>query len=80
MNTYTINYGTSILGFSFQDLLVATTIGGAAAARDHPAVRRVGDRIGSARVVFWGAIGTLLIAFPMYFLLQFATFPSWSPR
>ena len=32
-------------------------------------------RIGSARVVFWGALGTLLIAFPMYFLLQFATFP-----
>ena len=32
-------------------------------------------RIGSARVVLWGAIGTLLIAFPMYYLLQFATFP-----
>jgi sugar phosphate permease len=23
----------------------------------------------------WGALGTLLITFPMYFLLQFATFP-----
>ena len=31
--------------------------------------------MGSARVVAWGAIGTLLITFPMYFLLQFATFP-----
>ena len=32
------------------------------------------NRIGSARVVWIGALGTLLIAFPMYFLLQFATF------
>ena len=31
------------------------------------------DRLGSGRRV--GALGTLLIAFPMYFLLQFATFP-----
>ena len=31
------------------------------------------DRLG--RVVAIGAIGTLLVAFPMYFLLQFATFP-----
>ena len=28
MNTYTINYGVAELGFSFQDLLIATTIGG----------------------------------------------------
>src|SRR4029078_9011151 len=33
------------------------------------------SRIGSAQVVAWGALGTLLIAFPMYYLLQFATFP-----
>ncbi len=32
-------------------------------------------RIGSARVVLWGALGTLVIAFPMYYLLQYATFP-----
>ena len=28
MNTYTMNYGVAQLGFSFQDLLIATTIGG----------------------------------------------------
>ncbi|MCP1121760.1 hypothetical protein IECKMCGE_28130, partial [Robbsia andropogonis] len=28
MNTYTVNYGVAVLGFSYQDLLVATTIGG----------------------------------------------------
>ena len=76
MNTYTINYGVEQLGFSFQDLL------------DRDDHRRLccssspsrssaswATRIGSARVVAWGALGTLLIAFPMYYLLQFATFP-----
>ncbi|MEZ5190098.1 MAG: MFS transporter [Schumannella sp.] len=32
------------------------------------------NRIGSARVVLIGAIGTLLVAFPMYFLLPSASF------
>ncbi|MET0975170.1 MAG: MFS transporter [Leifsonia sp.] len=75
MNTYTINYGTTELGFSFQDLLVATTIGGLLQLVTIPLFGRWATRIGSARVVVWGAVGTLVIAFPMYWLLQFATFP-----
>ncbi|GAA1965767.1 MFS transporter [Microbacterium deminutum] len=75
MNTYTVNYGVEQLGFSFQDLLVATTIGGLLQLVTIPLFGAWATRIGSARVVFWGALGTLLIAFPMYYLLQFATFP-----
>ncbi len=75
MNTYTINYGVAQLGFSFQDLLVATTIGGLVQLVTIPLFGALANRIGSARVVLWGALGTLLIAFPMYWLLQFATFP-----
>ncbi len=75
MNTYTINYGTTELGFSFQDLLIATTVGGLLQLVTIPLFGRWATRIGSARVVAWGALGTLLIAFPMYYLLQFATFP-----
>ena len=75
MNTYTINYGVEQLGFSFQDLLIATTIGGLLQLVTIPLFGSLATRIGSARVVLWGAVGTLLIAFPMYFLLQFATFP-----
>ncbi|WP_394551789.1 MFS transporter [Agromyces sp. MMS24-JH15] len=75
MNTYTINYGASQLGFAFQDLLVATTIGGLLQLVTIPLFGAWANRIGSAQVVAWGALGTLLIAFPMYFLLQFATFP-----
>jgi MFS family permease len=75
MNTYMVNYGTRVLGFSFQDLLIATTIGGLLQLVTIPLFGQLATRIGSARVVFWGAIGTLLVTFPMYYLLQFATFP-----
>lgn len=75
MNTYTINYGVDQLGFSFQDLLVATTIGGLLQLVTIPLFGSLATRVGSARVVLWGALGTLLITFPMYYLLQFATFP-----
>ncbi|WP_430646427.1 MFS transporter [Agromyces sp. GXS1127] len=75
MNTYTINYGVGTLGFSFQDLLVATTIGGLLQLVTIPLFGWWATRIGSARVVAYGALGTLLITFPMYYLLQFASFP-----
>lgn len=75
MNTYTVSYGVTHLGFSYNDLLVATSIGGLLQLVTIPLFGAWANRIGSARVVAWGAVGTLLIAFPMYFLLQFATFP-----
>lgn len=75
MNTYTVNYGVAQLGFSFQDLLIATTVGGLLQFVTVPLFGWWATRIGSAKVVMWGALGTLLITFPMYWLLQFATFP-----
>ncbi len=75
MNTYMVSYGTSVLGFSFNDLLIATTIGGLLQLVTIPLFGVWATRIGSARVVAIGAIGTLLITFPMYWYLQFATFP-----
>lgn len=75
MNTYTIGYGVSVLGFSYPDLALATLIGSLLQLVTIPLFGVLANRIGSARVVVIGAIGTLLIAFPMYFVLQFATFP-----
>jgi MFS family permease len=75
MNTYTINYGVTTLHFSYSQLLIATTIGALLQLVTIPLFGLWANRIGSARVVAIGAFGTLLIAFPMYFLLQFATFP-----
>ena len=74
MNTYTINYGAAQLGFAYYDLLIATTIGGLLQLITIPLFGAWAARIGSARVVAWGALGTLIIAFPMYLLLQSANF------
>lgn len=75
MNTYTISYGVSTLHFDYQQLLIATTIGSLLQLVTIPLFGLWANKIGSARVVAIGAAGTLIIAFPMYFLLQYATFP-----
>ena len=54
MNTYTVNYGVEQLGFSFQDLLIATTIGGLLQLVTIPLFGAWATRIGSARVVVLG--------------------------
>lgn len=74
MNTYTMNYGASVLGFPYMQLLTAATIGALLQLVTIPLFGVWASRIGSAKVVAWGALGTLIIAFPMYLLLQSATF------
>ena len=74
MNTYTMNYGSEVLGYSYTDLLTAATIGALLQLVTVPLFGAWAARIGSARVVAWGALGTLVIAFPMYLLLQSASF------
>jgi len=74
MNTYTLNYGAAQLGYDYTQLLTATTIGALLQLVTIPLFGALANRIGSARVVLIGAIGTLLVAFPIYFLLQSASF------
>ncbi|MFP5291311.1 MAG: MFS transporter, partial [Actinomycetes bacterium] len=74
MNTYTMGYGVTALGFDEMQLLTAATIGGLLQFVTVPAFGWLATRIGSARVVALGDIGTLLIAFPIYWLLGSATF------
>ena len=74
MNTYTINYGVVVLGFEYYQLLIATTIGGLLQLITIPLFGAWAMRIGSSAVVAWGALGTLLVAFPIYYYLQFANF------
>jgi len=75
MNTYTLNYGAAQLGYGYNELLTAVTIGALLQLVTIPLFGALANRIGSARVVVIGAIGTLIVAFPIYFLLQSATFP-----
>ncbi|MCG7311415.1 MFS transporter [Brachybacterium sp. ACRRE] len=74
MNTYTMNYGAEQLGYPFLQLLTATTIGSLLQLVTIPLFGLLATRIGSARVVGIGALGTALIALPMYALLPSATF------
>jgi MFS family permease len=74
MNTYTMGYGVTALGFDEMQLLSAATIGGLLQFVTVPLFGVLAVRIGSARVVALGALGTLLIAFPIYWLLGSATF------
>ncbi len=74
MNTYTLQYGAEKLGYDYVQLLTATTIGALLQLVTIPLFGAWANRIGSARVVLIGAIGTLLVAFPIYFLLQSASF------
>ena len=74
MNTYTINYGVVQLGFAYYELLIATTVGGLLQLITIPLFGAWAMRIGSSSVVAWGALGTLLVAFPIYYFLQFANF------
>ena len=74
MNTYTINYGVVVLGFEYYQLLIATTIGGLLQLITIPLFGAWAMRIGSSAVVACGALGTLLVAFPIYYYLQFANF------
>ncbi|GEK81629.1 MFS transporter [Agrococcus baldri] len=74
MNTYTMGYGVATLGFDEMQLLLAATIGGLLQFVTVPFFGWLATRIGSARVVALGALGTLLIAFPVYWLLGSATF------
>lgn len=74
MNTYTMEYGASQLHYDYTQLLIATTIGSLLQFITIPLFGAWANRIGSAKVVMWGALGTLIIAFPIYFLLQTASF------
>ncbi|PWH06207.1 MFS transporter [Brachybacterium endophyticum] len=74
MNTYTMNYGSEVLGYSPLQLLIATTIGSLLQLATIPLFGLLATRIGSARVVGIGALGSALIAVPMYALLPSAGF------
>jgi MFS family permease len=74
MNTYTTNYGVEILGYSPMEFTMALTIGSLLQLITIPAFGALANRHGSARVVAWGALGTMLVAFPLYWIILDATF------
>lgn len=74
MNTYMITYGSTVLHFKATEVVTATQYGALVQFVTIPLFGWLATKIGSARVVALGALLTALIAFPMYFWLQFASF------
>ena len=74
MNTYTLSYGVTQLGFDYATLSFATLVGSLVQFVAIPLFGAWADRSSSARIVAIGAAGTLIVAFPIYFALQYASF------
>ena len=77
MVTYTQAYGTETLGLSQETVLNAALVGSILQLGTIPAFGYLAMRIGSAKVVAGGALGTALIAFPLYWVISIATEPMY---
>lgn len=67
--TFMLTFGVNELGFDRQFLLMAVVIGATLELITMPIAGMLGDRFGQGRVFVVGALGLLLIAFPMVSLL-----------
>jgi len=74
MNTYTTNYGVEILGYQAMEFTMALTIGSLLQLVTIPTFGWLANKYGSAKVVLWGAVGTLIASFPLYWIILDATF------
>ncbi|MET4059830.1 MFS family permease [Arthrobacter sp. UYP6] len=72
MTTYTQAYGTEQLGLSGTTVLNAALVGSVLQLATIPAFGWLATKIGSARMVTAGAVATLLISFPLYWLISTA--------
>ena len=74
MNTYTTNYGVEVLGYQPMEFTMALTIGSLLQLVTIPTFGWLANKVGSARVVAWGALGTMLVSFPLYWIILDAQF------
>ena len=72
MTTYTQAYGTGQLGLSSDTVLYAALVGSVLQLATIPAFGWLATKIGSARMVAAGAAATLLISFPLYWVISTA--------
>lgn len=75
MVSYTQAYGTERLGLAQETVLNAALIGSLLQLATIPAFGWLAMKIGSARVVAGGALGTALISFPLYWVISIADAP-----
>lgn len=72
--TFIVSYGTSNLGFTNTQVLVAVMIATIITTLLMPIMGSLSDKIGRKKVYIWGTIGMILYAFPYFWLLEQRTF------
>lgn len=72
---FSLNYGTTSLGFSFSEMLLLVLLGQIVAFVLMPIFAHISDRLGHKRVFMSGIVGMALLAFP--WLLLFDTGEFW---
>ncbi|MBD8027542.1 MHS family MFS transporter [Ureibacillus sp. Re31] len=72
--TFIVSYGTSNLGFTNTQVLVAVMIATIITTLLMPVMGSLSDKIGRKKVYIWGTIGMILYAFPYFWLLEQRTF------
>ncbi|NLS74209.1 MFS transporter [Bradyrhizobium brasilense] len=70
LNTFSLSYMTNTLGMARTDALTAVIIATSTGIVLTPPMGALADRVGHARVYLFGAIFTLLFAFPMFAMLD----------
>lgn len=74
MNTYTTNYGVEVLGYEAMEFTMALTVGSVLQLITIPTFGWLANRYSAAAVVAWGALGTMLVSFPLYWIILDAQF------
>ena len=72
--TFIVSYGTSNLGFTSTQVLVAVMIGTIVTTILMPVMGSLSDRIGRKKVYMYGTIAMMAYAFPYFWLLEQRTF------
>ncbi len=70
VTTFVMNYGTRVLGIERDMILMATLIGAVFQLLSVLHAGRLGQRYGATKVIIWAGVLTILVAFPVFMLIQ----------
>lgn len=70
MNTFIVNFGVDERGFERQLMVNATLVAAVVQAGVTLLAGRLGERFGPGRVTMWGGLATLVVSFPVFWLID----------
>ncbi|WP_449277893.1 MFS transporter [Leucobacter sp. GX24907] len=70
MNTFIVNFGSGERGFERGFMVNATLVAAVVQAGVTLLAGRLGERFGPGRVTMWGGLATVVVAFPVFWLID----------